>query len=148
MIYVPPVDPADYIMQATDELQKCINKYFGEISLEEASKPEILDDKYSPDLVATLRGEYYKTLEKLWHSVPTSYHASFEAVVKFPSIDPNEDLQKAYAAATKRSFWERLGKTNYKDVMAYKQLLKANCESILYDMHSQFTKAVIDINGR
>lgn len=148
MIYVPPVDPADYIMQATEEMQKCINKYFGEISLEEASKPEILDDKYKPELLETLRGEYYKTLEKLWHSVPRSYGASFEGAVKFPAIEEREDLRKAYAAATRRTFWERLGKSNYKDVLAYKQLLKAYGEELLNGMRNEFAASVARINDR
>ena len=49
MIALPPVDPADFIMKSGDELQKCINKYFNEIPLEEAARPEILDPKYTPD---------------------------------------------------------------------------------------------------
>ena len=36
MIALPPVDPADFIMKAGDEMRKCINKYFDEITLEEA----------------------------------------------------------------------------------------------------------------
>ena len=146
MIYVPPVDPADYIMQATDEMQKCINKYFGEISLEEASRPEVLDPKYTPDLRQTVASEYYRALEKIWHSVPTSYHASFEAIVKFPSMEVQEDLEQAYAAAVKRSFWERLGKSNYKDVLAYKQLLKERCVGMLTNMQDQFTAGLVEIN--
>ena len=146
MIYVPPVDPADYIIQATDELKKCINKYFGDISLEEASRPEVLDPKYSPELLVTLRKEYYKALEQIWASVPTSRRASFEGAVHLPAIERDEALEQAYAAATRRSFWEKLGKTNFKDVLAFKQLLKERSEELLNGMHDEFTAALIKIN--
>ena len=52
------------------------------------------------------------------------------------------DLQKAYDEALKTSIWEKLGKTNYKDVMAFKLLLKEDCETYLNAMHGQFIEAV------
>ena len=122
MIALPPVDPADFIMKSGDELQKCINKYFNEIPLEEAARPEILDPKYTPDLLGTLQAEYLSALERIWDSVPLHYRASFKAVYKVPSMEEIGDLdalQKAYQAAVKRTLRERLSKSE-KDVIDYK----------------------------
>lgn len=148
MIALPPVDPADFIMKAGDEMQKCINKLFNEVSLEEAANAEILDEKYAPDCLAKLQAEYYKKLEIIWASIPTYYHSSFEAVYKNPPLNVAGDLdalEKAYAAAVKRSFWEKLGKTNYKDVEAYKALLKQYADNLLGAMHGRFVDVVANI---
>ena len=92
MIALPPVDPADFIMKAGDEMQKCINKLFNEVSLEEAANAEILDEKFAPDCLAKLQAEYYKKLEIIWASIPTYYHSSFEAVYKNPPLNVAGDL--------------------------------------------------------
>ena len=148
MIALPPVDPADFIMKSGDEMQKCINKYFNEIPLEEAARPEILDPKYTPDLLGTLQAEYYSALERIWDSVPLHYHASFGAVYKAPAPEEIGDLdalQKAYRAAVRRSPWERLSK-NDKDVIDYKNRLKSYCEALLWTMHERFVNVMADIN--
>ena len=148
MIALPPVDPADFIMKSGDELQKCINKYFNEIPLEEAARPEILDPKYTPDLLGTLQAEYLSALERIWDSVPLHYRASFKAVYKVPSMEEIGDLdalQKAYQAAVKRTLRERLSKSE-KDVIDYKNRLKSYCEALLWTMHDRFIDVIADIN--
>ena len=148
MIALPPVDPADFIMKPGDELQKCINKYFNEIPLEEAARPEILDPKYTPDLLGTLQAEYLSALERIWDSVPLHYRASFKAVYKVPSMEEIGDLgalQKAYQAAVKRTLRERLSKSE-KDVIDYKNRLKSYCEALLWTMHDRFIDVIADIN--
>ena len=145
MIALPPVDPADFIMRSGDEMQKSINKYFNEISLDDAVKLEILDPDYTPDLIEKLQSEYYTALERIWNNSPIHHRASFQAAFKLPAVESICDLdalQKAYDEALKTSIWEKLGKTNYKDVMAFKLLLKEDCETYLNAMHGQFIEAV------
>ena len=149
MIALPPVDPADFIMKAGDEMQKSINEYFNEISLDDAVNAEILDEKYAPQLLNKLYDDYYRKLEIIWDSIPTYYHSSFQAVYQAPSLEEAGDLealQKAYAEAVKITFWEKLGKTNYKDVMAYKLLLKEYSENLLRTMHGRFIDIVSKVN--
>jgi hypothetical protein len=148
MIALPPVDPAEFIMESGNEMQKCINKYFNEIPLEEAARPEILDPKYSPELLGTLRDEYYAALERIWNSIPTYRHTSFEGLYETPELAVAGDLdalQKAYDAAVRRTLWERLSK-NDKDVFKYKNLLKLYCEALLWNMHARFIDITADIN--
>ena len=146
MIALPPVDPADFIMQAGDEMQKCINKYFNEISLDEAVRGEPLDPKFIPDLPAALQAEYYGALEKIWDAIP-AYRPNFKDAFKTPPLESVVDLdalQKAYGEALRRTFGERL-RGDYSDVLAYKRLLKENSEALLWAMHSRFVDAVTKI---
>lgn len=149
MIALPPVDPADFIMKAGDELQKCINEYFNEISLEEATRGEILDPKYTPELLSVLQAEYYKKLETIWDSIPMYYRSSFQAVYQMPPVESAGDpevLQKAYKAAVKRTLRERR-RNDYKDVFEYKDLLKTYAEALLWNMHARFVDIASNING-
>lgn len=145
MIALPPVDPADFIMKAGDEMQKCIRKYFTDISLEDAARGELLDPKYSPALLGELRSEYLQKLESIWDSIPMHYRSSFEAAYEAPVPEQTGDLealQNAYEAAVKRTLREKLGK-DYKDIVQYKHLLKNYCESLLQAMHARFVEAVV-----
>lgn len=147
MIALPPVDPADFIMQAGDEMQKCIDKYFNEISLDEAARGVPLEAKFSPELLAALQAEYYGALEKIWDTLPLRYIPNFDAAYKMPPLESAGDLdalQKAYEAAVKRTFRERLSK-DYKDVVAYKLHLKGYGEALLWTMHARFVDAVTKI---
>lgn len=149
MIWIEPVDPAEYIMQAGDELQKCINMYFGEISLQEAENPEILDEKFTPDLLKTINADYYRRLELIWNQVPTSYKRSFQAAFKQPPLEMGGDfnvLLDEYDAAQERKIFEKLFKTNHKDVSLYREHLKSFAEANLWEMHRVFVNAVTDIN--
>lgn len=147
MIALPPVDPADFIMRAGDEMQKCINEYFNEITLEEATQSEMLDQKYAPELLGELRAEYIGKLRRIWNSVPSPSLGGFDENYKAPPVEAAGDLdvlEKAYQAALKRTLRERLSK-DYKDVVAYKRLLKEYGERLLWAMHDRFVKAVSDI---
>ena len=144
MIALPPVDPADFIMKSGDEMQRCFNKYFNEISLEDATRGELLDPKLSPALLGEVRDEYCGNLERIWDTIP-AHLSSFKAAYQAPPVDAAGDLealQKAYDAAVKRTFWEKLGK-NYKDITEYKLLLKEYGQNLLQAMHDQFIDAVV-----
>lgn len=142
MIALPPVDPAEFIMKSGDAMQKCIDKYFSEITLEEAARPEALDPKYAPEMLAAMQAEYYKTLETIWNAVPIPRGYDFKDVYRIPALEAAGDpatLQEAYDAAVKRTLWEKLGK-NYEDVMAYKLLLKEYGERLLRAMQDSFAQ--------
>lgn len=147
MIALPPVDPADYIMQAGDELNKCINKYFNEITLEQAARAEPLDSKYAPELLEELQAEYLAYLERIWDSIPVRHRSSFKAAYRMPSLEVAGDLdalQEAYQAALKRTPREKRRK-DFKDVMDYKLLLQGYGERLLRVMHAAFVDIVAEI---
>jgi hypothetical protein len=112
--------------------------------LEEAARGELLDPKLSPALLGEVRDEYCGNLERIWDTIPAR-RSSFKAAYQAPPVDAAGDLealQKAYDAAVKRTFWEKLG-NNYKDVTEYKLLLKEYGQNLLQAMHNQFIDAVV-----
>lgn len=147
MIALPPVDPADYIMMASEEMQKCINKYFNEITLEQAARAEPLDPKYAPEMLVELQAEYGSALEMLWESIPRYYRSRIDADFKAPDLkeagDP-EVLEQAYQEALRRTRREKR-RNDFKDVMEYKLLLQEYGERLLRAMHARFVDAVAQI---
>lgn len=147
MIALPPVDPADYIMMASEEMQKCINKYFNEITLEQAARAEPLDPKCSPEMLVELQAEYYWILDRLWNTIPSYYRSRIDADFRAPDLkeagDP-EILEKAYQEALRRTRQEKRRK-DFKDVMEYKLLLQEYGERLLRAMHARFVDAVAKI---
>ena len=149
MIALPPVDPADFIMKSGDELKNCFNAYFNEISLEDATRGEALDPKYAPELLEKMQSEYQEKLRGIWDSIPI-YMGDFDKLYQTLPLDVAGDpaaLQKAYAEAVRRTLWEKLG-NNYKDVMAYKLLLKQYAQNLLQAMHNQFVDIVAGLIRR
>lgn len=147
MIALPPVDPADYIMMASEEMQKCINKYFNEITLEQVARAEPLETKFAPEMLDDLLAEYRACLERVWDSMPLRHSSSFAAAYRTPSVEAAGDLdalREAYQAALKRTPREKRRK-DFTDVMAYKLLLQEYGERLLRAMHARFVDAVAEI---
>lgn len=148
MEYIKPIDPAEFMVAASNEMAKCINHHFNEISLEEAAHPEILDKQYTEDYLEALRAEYFASLEQIWARGPMSHLASFSKVYRLPDISEAGDplaLDKAYRDASRRTLWERLTRTNHKDVYEYKSMLRLYSEALLNNMLTRFSDALIAV---
>lgn len=143
MIYIEQVDPAEFVLAADQIKQKLLARNFTEISLEEASKPEVLDPRYAPiDFLKGLQDEYYNALEQIWERYPTGGGRAFGKVYALPAFEACGDLdalEKAYKAAAKRTLWERVTKSNHKDVVEYKELLRLYSTSLLESMFGSFS---------
>ena len=149
MEYIKPVDPVEFMDAASRELDKCVEHYFREISLEEAAHPEILDSHYTQDYLDRVFRDYYERLEKIWNRSPLSGRATFAAAYHAPAIEEAGDpmaLDKAYKDAARRTLWERLTRTNHKDVFEYKQMLNTYGEAMLNTMLNRFAEAIIKTN--
>lgn len=127
--------------------EELINKYFGnlvkEVSIEDS---ETIGD-YNPDLPKQIEAEYYKYLKDLWAEIMLSDSSSFEEIIDKKHMsdrmtdDDFEMIKSAYNAVT-RTFWERLTKTNYKDVVYYKGILKQYTEDLLLTLRCDFIENV------
>lgn len=146
MEYIKPVDPAEFMVAAKNELDKCVTQYFREISLEEAAHPEILDAHYTEDYLERLVNDYYNRLEAIWSRSPLAVYRTFSSVYHKPAVEEAGDpsaLSDAYKDASRRTLWERLTCTNHKDVTEYKELLHTYGESLLKNMLYRFSDAII-----
>ena len=142
---VEPIDPAEFILAADKNRQDLLARNFTDISLEEAAHPEILDPKYEPiAFLNRLQAEYYDNLRRIWGLDPF-FRADFSSCYAVPALESAGDLaalEKAYREASRCTLWEKVAKTNHKDVAQYKAMLNEYSEKLLDIMYSSFGDAV------
>ena len=145
MIALEPVDPAEFILAADKNRQDLLARNFSEISLDEAANPEVLDPNYEPiAFLENLQAEHLDILNLIWRAYDFT-RLTFQNGYIVPPIDAAGDLaalEKAYKDASRRTLWEKVTKTNHKDVAEYKAMLNAYSERLLDEMYSRFSDAV------
>ena len=111
--------------QCRTKAEELLQYYFGNLVKEVAiEQPETIGD-YSPNLPKQSEAEYYDYLKSLWAEIRPSGSASFEEIIDKKRLsdlmtdDDCEIIPPAYDAAMHRNLWERITKTNHKDVTYY-----------------------------
>ena len=128
--------------------QELLDKYFGKLIQEAAiERPETIGD-YTKDLPLKIEDEYFLFLKELWDEINPDKSKSLESILDKRHIsmlmteDDREGIQHAYEDATRRTLWERLTKTNHKDVTFYKGLLEEYARELLMCMRCDFIEDV------
>lgn len=131
--------------------KELLNKYFGNLVKEAAiERPESIGD-YSKDLPLRIEEEYFQYLKTLWDEINPDKSKSLESILDKRHIsmlmteDDREGIHYAYQDATRRTLWERLTKTNHKDVTFYKGLLEEYARELLMCMRCDFIEDVNQI---
>ena len=134
--------------QCRSKAEELIKKYFGNINHEAAiEQPETIGD-YSLELPRQIEAEYYDYLKGLWAEVVPDDPRTFEQIIDKKHLseqmtdDDRERLQYAYDDAVRRTLWERITKTNHKDVTYYKDALKIYTEELLLALQCDFMEDV------
>lgn len=135
-------------VQCRNKAEELLKKYFGNLVKEAAiERPETIGD-YSLELPRQIEAEYYDYLKGLWTEIAPSGSPSFDETIdkKYLSDqmtdDDREIINPAYEDAVTRTLWERLTKTNHKEVTYYKGLLKRYTEDLLTAMRCDFIEDV------
>ena len=128
--------------------QELLSKYFGNLVKEAAiEKPETIGD-YTKDLPLKIEEEYFQYLKDLWGQVNSDKSKSLESILDKRHIsilmteDDREGIHHAYDDATRRTLWERITKTNHKDVTIYKGLLEEYARELLLCLRCDFIEDV------
>ena len=128
--------------------QKLLDKYFGNLVQEDAiEQPETIGD-YTKDLPLKIEEEYFQYLKGLWAEINPDKSKSLESILDKRHIsmlmtdDDREGIHYAYEDATRRTLWERLTKTNHKDVTFYKGLLEEYTRELLLCLRCDFIEDV------
>lgn len=128
--------------------QELLNKYFGNLVKEAAiEKPETIGE-YTKDLPLKIETEYKAFLEDLWKEVApedlkdTSLVLEEQKLRKLMTDDDREGIDAAYKDATEQTMWERITKTNHKDVTYYKGLLLEYTRDLLMVMRNDFMEEI------
>lgn len=124
--------------------QELLNKYFGNLVKEAAVEcPETIGT-YTKELPLTVEAEYKTFLEGLWKEhapenlKDTPLVLEEQTLRKLMTDDDCEGIDAAYKDAEKQTLWERITKTNHKDVTYYKGLLLEYTRDLLMVMREDF----------
>lgn len=128
--------------------QELLNKYFGNFIQEAAiEQPKTIGD-YTKDLPLKIEEEYFQYLKELWSEINSDKDKPLESILDKRHIsmlmteDDREGINHAYEDATRRTLWERLTKTNYKDVTFYKGLLEEYARELLLCLRCDFIEDI------
>lgn len=124
--------------------QELLEKYFGKLAHEAAyERPETIGD-YVPELPLKVEAEYRAFLEGLWAEIAPNDLRTLDDILDKGHIkdmvteDDREGVQRAYRDAQRRTLWERVTKSNHKDVTFYKGLLKVYAQELLNSLRIDF----------
>lgn len=124
--------------------QELLEKYFGNLVHEAAyERPETIGD-YVPELPLKVEAEYRAFLEGLWAEIAPNDPRTLDDILDKGHIkdmvteDDREGVQRAYWDAQRRTLWERVTRSNHKQVTFYKGLLKVYAEELLNSLRIDF----------
>lgn len=128
--------------------QELLNKYFANLVKEAAiDRPETIGE-YTKDLPLKIEAEYRTYLEELWREhAPddlkgTPLVLEEQKLRKLMTDDDRELIDVAHRDATEQTLWERITKTNHKDVTYYKGLLQEYTRDLLFVMRHDFLEEI------
>jgi hypothetical protein len=128
--------------------RELLNKYFGNLVKEAVvDRPETIGE-YTKDLPLKIEAEYFMYLEGLWkeHAPEelkgTPLVLEEQKLRKLMTDDDRELIDVAHKDATEQTLWERITKTNHKDVTYYKGLLLEYTRDLLMVMREDFLEEI------
>lgn len=136
----------------TNEIEKlCItkqnvllNKYFGDLVHQAAyDQPETIGE-YTKELPLKIEAEYREFIEELWKKYApdelkgTPLILDEQKLRELITEDDREGIDAAYKNASNITLWERITKSNHKDVTYYKGLLLEYTKDLLMVMRQDF----------
>lgn len=125
-----------------------LKKYFGNL-VKEASVdcPETIGE-YDLELPLRIEAEYRVFLQELWSEIAPNDKRTIGELLDKKQLrdkmteDDREGIAYAYRDAQRRTLWERITKTNHKDVTYYKGLLEEYTRELLFCMKYDFLEEV------
>lgn len=128
--------------------QELLDRYFGDLVQEAAvERPETIGE-YPKDLPLRIEAEYKAYLEDLWKEhapeglKDNSLIFDEQKLRKLMTDDDREGVDAAFKEATKQTLWERITKSNHKDVTYYKGLLLEYTRDLLMVMREDFLEEI------
>lgn len=128
--------------------QELLEKYFGNLVAEAAIvRPETIGE-YTKDLPLKIEAEYRTFIEEQWKGhAPgdlkgTPLVLEEQKLRKLLTDDDRELIEDAHKDATELTLWERMTKTNHKDVTYYKGLLEEYTRDLLMVMREDFLEEI------
>ena len=128
--------------------QELLDKYFGNLVREAAVERSETIGEYTIDLPLKIEAEFREFLEELWKDAAPAELKGTPLVLeeqklrKLMTDDDREGIHYAYKDAIEVTLWERITKTNHKDVTYYKGLLLDYTRDLLLVMRNDFLEKI------
>lgn len=136
------------IIICKDKEQELLNKYFGNLVKEAAvERPETIGE-YTKDLPLKIEAEYRVFLEELWkkHAPDdlkgTPLVLEEQKLRKLMTDDDRELIDVTHIDAAEQTLWERITKSNHKDVTFYKGILQEYTRDLLMVIRGDFLEEI------
>lgn len=103
---------------------------------------------YTKDLPLKIEEEYREFLEVLWKEIAPEDLKGAPLVLeeqklrKLMTDDDREMIDEAYKDAAEQTLWERIAKTNHKDITYYKGMLKEYTRDLMLVMREDFLEEI------
>ncbi len=126
-----------------DKERELLDRYFGNLTKEAAiERPETIG-LYSKDLPLKIEAEFREYLVGLWKEYSDSPLVLEEQKLRWlMTEDDREAIDGAYRDAGRITLWERITRSNHKDVTFYKGLLREYTEDLLTVMRLDFLEEI------
>ena len=132
----------------SEMIESLLKKYFGNLVKEAAIDcPETIGD-YDLELPLRIEAEYRDFLKNLWKDIAVDDQRIIDDLLNQQQLrdkiteDDCEGITYAYRDAQRRTLWERITKTNHKDVTYYKGLLEEYTRELLFCMKYDFLEEI------
>lgn len=128
--------------------RELLRKYFGGLVKEAAiERPETIGT-YTKDLPLKIEAEFREFLEELWKEVAPEGLRGTPLVLEEQKLRSlltkadREGVDQAHEDAVEITLWERITRTNHKDVTFYKGLLEEYTRNLLMVMRQDFLEEI------
>lgn len=132
-----------------EKADSLLKQYFGNLVKEAAIEcPETIGE-YDLELPLRIEAEYRNYLKELWEEIAEDDQRTIDDLLNQKQLrnkmteDDREGIAYAYRDAQRRTLWERITKTNHKDVTYYKGLLEEYTRELLFCMKHDFWEEVM-----
>ena len=132
-----------------EKANSLLKQYFGNLVKEAAIEcPESIGE-YDLELPLRIEAEYRNYLKELWEEIAEDDQRTIDDLLNQKQLrnkmteDDREGIAYAYRDAQRRTLWERITKTNHKDVTYYKGLLEEYTRELLFCVKHDFLEEVM-----
>lgn len=132
-----------------EKADSLLKQYFGNLVKEAAIECLESIGEYDLELPLRIEAEYRNYLKELWEEIAEDDQRTIDDLLNQKQLrnkmteDDCEGIAYAYRDAQRRTLWERITKTNHKDVTYYKGLLEEYTRELLFCMKHDFLEEVM-----
>lgn len=123
--------------------QELLNRYFGNLRKEAAIDRSETIGEYTKELPLKIEAEFREYLMELWKEYSDTPLVLEEQRLRLLMTEDNrEAVDAAYENAKRITLWERITKSNHKDVTYYQGLLYEYTKDLLMVMRLDFLEEI------